>query len=47
MDEDGRGLGLSGFKQLVEEHQGLVWAESELGKEICIYFKLPAKNPRC
>jgi signal transduction histidine kinase len=37
----GRGLGLSIVKQIVAAHQGQVWAESELGKGSCFYFRLP------
>jgi len=37
----GRGLGLSIVKQIVEAHQGQVWAESELGKGSCFRFRLP------
>lgn len=40
-DKGGRGLGLSIVKQTVEAHQGQVWAESELGKGSCFYFRLP------
>ena len=38
----GRGLGLSIVKRIVETHRGQVWAESELGKGSCFYFRLPA-----
>ncbi len=37
----GRGLGLSIVQQIVEAHRGQVWAESELGKGSCFYFRLP------
>ena len=40
-EKGGRGLGLSIVKQIVETHQGQVWAESELGKGSCFYFRLP------
>ncbi|MGB3715744.1 MAG: ATP-binding protein [Candidatus Promineifilaceae bacterium] len=38
----GRGLGGSIAKQIAEAHQRRVWAESELGKGICIRFRLPS-----
>jgi len=37
----GRGLGLAIVKQIVEAHQGQVWAESELGAGSCFNFHLP------
>nr|WP_306220362.1 HAMP domain-containing sensor histidine kinase [Cohnella sp. WQ 127256] len=37
----GSGLGLSIAKQIVEEHGGQVWAESELSKGTTIYVELP------
>jgi signal transduction histidine kinase len=36
----GRGLGLTIVKQIVEAHQGEVWADSELGTGSCLYFRL-------
>jgi signal transduction histidine kinase len=36
----GRGLGLAIVKQIVEAHQGEVWADSELGTGSCLYFRL-------
>jgi two-component system sensor histidine kinase BaeS len=41
-DTGGRGLGLSIVKQIIETHQGQVWAESELGEGSCFRFRLPA-----
>jgi signal transduction histidine kinase len=36
----GSGLGLAIVKQIIEEHGGKVWAESQLGKGITIFFTL-------
>lgn len=36
----GSGLGLAIAKQIVEEHGGEIWAESELGKGTSIFFSL-------
>jgi signal transduction histidine kinase len=38
----GQGLGLSIVKQIMEAHNGEVWAESEIGNGSCFYFRLPA-----
>jgi len=39
--KNGTGLGLAISKQIVEEHQGKVWAESELGKGATFHFAIP------
>jgi signal transduction histidine kinase len=39
--EKGTGLGLILCKEFVEKHEGNIWAESEEGKGLTIYFTLP------
>ncbi len=39
---EGSGLGLHIAKQLVEKHNGQIWAKSQLGKGSTFYVKLPA-----
>ncbi|HEY9061393.1 MAG TPA: HAMP domain-containing sensor histidine kinase [Pseudobacteroides sp.] len=36
----GSGLGLAIASQIIDEHGGQIWAESEFGKGTCIYFEL-------
>ena len=37
----GSGLGLAICRSIIEEHGGIIWAESELGEGTCIRFTLP------
>jgi two-component system, sensor histidine kinase and response regulator len=39
---DGSGLGLAICQQIVEQHGGKIWLESELGRGSRFYFSLPA-----
>jgi len=39
--DQGSGLGLTVSKQLIEQHDGSLWATSELGKGSTFFFKLP------
>jgi len=37
---DGTGLGLAICRQIVEQHQGKIWVESQLGQRSCFYVLL-------
>jgi light-regulated signal transduction histidine kinase (bacteriophytochrome) len=41
----GTGLGLSIAKAIIEQHNGTIWAESEVGVGTRFYFTLPNTNP--
>jgi signal transduction histidine kinase len=42
---EGSGLGLAICQQIVEQHKGKIWVESELGQGSRFYFSLPSDPP--
>ncbi len=44
-DERGSGLGLMICKEMIEQHSGRLWLESEIGRGTTVKFTLPAMKP--
>ncbi|MEL7341087.1 MAG: ATP-binding protein [Bacteroidota bacterium] len=43
---EGSGIGLSIVKKIVEQHEGKIWIESEVGKGTTVFFFLPKDPPK-
>ncbi|XWN35804.1 MAG: HAMP domain-containing sensor histidine kinase [Balneola sp.] len=43
-DEQGTGIGLSLCKEMIDRHEGKIWAESQPDKGSTFYFSIPDKN---
>ena len=44
--QGGTGLGLAICKEIISQHKGKIWAESEVGEETTFHFILPIKERR-